>query len=209
MRVITVALLMLALSSPVGAQESQTRFEITPMAAWRVGGEFSDTESDVKLDVRESAAWGLTVNGKVKSNTEWEVLYSRQQTEVDIADLGGEDASLLDMNIDYLQIGGTYLFDGEKAVPFIAMTVGASRFDPNFDGSSAKTLLSGSLGAGVKLRLGKRIGLRLEARGFATLIDNDSRLFCSSSPEGGSCLIIAEGKVLWQMEARAGIAFQF
>ena len=169
MRAITVALLVLAVSSPAGAQDVETRFEITPLAAWRVGGEFSDTESDVKLEVRESAAWGLTVNGKVKSNTEWEILYSRQQTEVDVAELGGEVSSLLDMNIDYLQIGGTYLFDGEKARPFIAMTVGASRFDPNFDGSSAKTLFSGSLGAGVKLQLGRRIGLRLEARGWSRL----------------------------------------
>lgn len=197
------------MSSPAGAQDTETRFEITPLAAWRVGGEFSDTESDVKLEVRESAAWGLTVNGKVKSNTEWEVLYSRQQTEVDVADLGAEDSALLDMNIDFLQIGGTYLFDGERARPFIAMTVGASRFDPSFDGSSAKTFFSGSFGAGVKLQLGKRLGLRLEARGFATLVDNDSRLFCGSSPEGGGCLIIAEGKVLWQTEARAGISFRF
>ncbi|MBT8108974.1 MAG: porin family protein [Gammaproteobacteria bacterium] len=209
MRAITAALLALAVSFPVVAQDADPRFEITPLAAWRVGGEFSDTESDVKLEVRESAAWGLTVNGKVKSNTEWEVLYSRQQTEVDVADLDGEDTSLLDMNIDYLQVGGTYLFDGEKARPFIAMTVGASRFDPNFDGSSAKTFFSASLGAGVKLQLGRRIGLRLEARGFGTLVDNDSRLFCGSSPAGGGCLIIAEGKVLWQTEARAGIAFQF
>jgi hypothetical protein len=193
----------------VVAQVADPRFEITPLAAWRVGGQFSDTESDVRLEVRESAAWGLTVNGKVKSNTEWEVLYSRQQTDVDIAELGGDGAALLDMNIDYLQVGGTYLFDGEKARPFIAMTVGASRFDPNFDGSSAKTFFSGSLGAGVKLQLGRRIGLRLEARGFGTLVDNDSRLFCGSSPAGGGCLIIAEGKVLWQTEARAGIAFQF
>jgi hypothetical protein len=209
MRALTVALFVLAVSSPAGAQDTETRFEITPLAAYRVGGEFSDTESDVKLEVRESAAWGLTVNGKVKSNTEWEVLYSRQQTEVDVADLGNEDASLLDMDIDYLQVGGTYLFEGEKARPFIAMTVGASRFDPNFDGSSAKTLFSGSLGAGVKLQLSKRLGLRLEARGFATLIDNNSRLFCGSGPEGGGCLIIAEGKVLWQTEARAGLSIKF
>ena len=207
-RIILAAVLAFALCSPAAAHGSETRFEITPFAGYRVGGEFSDTETDVDLDVRESSAWGLIVNGKVQANTEWEVLFSRQQAEVDVAELG-TPVALIDIDIDYLHVGGTYLFDGEKTRPFIAATVGASRFDPDFDGSSAETFVSGSIGAGVKIQLAERIGLRLEARAFGTLIDNDSRLFCESSSAGGTCLIVAEGEILWQTEARAGLSIQF
>jgi hypothetical protein len=207
-RIIPATIVAFALCSAAAAQDSVTRFEITPFAGYRVGGEFSDTDTSVDLDVRESGAWGLIVNGTVKANTEWEVLYSRQQAEVDVAELGAPVA-LIDIDIDYLHVGGTYLFDGDKTRPFIAATVGASRFDPHFDGSSAETFVSGSIGAGVKIRLAERIGLRLEARAFGTLIDNDSRLFCESSSAGGTCLIIAEGEILWQTEGRAGISIRF
>ena len=196
-----------ATSLPALAADDGARFEVTPFAAYRVGGEFSDTDTDSKVELQESNAWGLTVNGSVLPYTEWEVLWSRQSTDSDASGFAGPQTSFA-MRIDYLHFGGTYLFEGENVRPFIALTIGATRFDPGLPGLSGKTYGSASFGAGWKFYLGEHVGLRLEARGFGTLIDSSSRLFCASDG-GGSCLIVAKGEVLTQFEARAGFSIRF
>ena len=202
-----MAILCLGLAAPAAASDAAPRFEITPNAAYRVGGTFDDKNSDASLELRESSAWGLVVNGRVEADTEWELLYSRQSTEVAASGLASPQA-LFDIDIDFLHFGGTYLFDGERVRPFVALTVGATRFSPGLPGFSARTYASASLGAGWKFRVGEHVGLRLEARGFGTLIDSSSRLFCASDG-GGACLIVARGEVLYQWEARAGISVRF
>lgn len=204
---IVMAILCLGLAAPAAASDAAPRFEITPYAAYRVGGTFDDKNSDASLELRESSAWGLVVNGRVQADTEWEFLYSRQSTEIAASGLASPQA-LFDIDVDFLHFGGTYLFDGERVRPFVALTVGATRFSPGLPGFSARTYASASLGAGWKFRVGEHVGLRLEARGFGTLIDSSSRLFCASDG-GGACLIVARGEVLYQWEARAGISVRF
>lgn len=206
-RLLVAALTCLCLSVPAFANDSEARFEITPFAAYRVGGTFDDAESEAELELAESSAWGFIVNGAVQSNTEWEVLYARQSTDVDASGIVVPQSDL-DIDVDYLHFGGTYLFDGERVRPFIAMTIGATRFDPGLSGADARTYFSGSLGAGWKFRLADHIGLRLEGRGYGTLIDSNSRLFCVSDG-GGACLITLEGRILTQWEARAGLTIRF
>jgi hypothetical protein len=198
----------LCLSGPAVAQEPGPRFELTPFAAWRGGGEFSDTQSSASIDLRESSAFGVTFNGVVQQNTQWEVFYGRQSTEADpMGTLPG--TAVFDMDVDTLHVGGTYLFDGDTVVPFIAMTLGASRYDPHSAGFSAKTFVSGSFGGGWKFSIARNIGIRAEARAYGTLIDSDNRLFCESDGGAGSCLIILEGEILWQWEARIGLTLRF
>ncbi len=200
--------LMLCCSQVTSAQETQPRFEITPWAAWRGGGEFSDTESNARIELRESRAFGLTLNGAVAANTQWEVFYARQSTEADpLGTLQGTGP--FDIDIDYLHLGGTYLFEGNKVIPFIAATLGAARLDPRPGGFGSKTFASGSLGGGWKFNLARNVGIRAEVRGYATLIDSNNRLFCESDGGAGSCLIILEGKLLNQWEARLGLTLRF
>jgi hypothetical protein len=198
----------LCLAGPAVAQEPEPRFELTPFTAWRGGGEFSDTQSSASIELRESNAFGVTFNGAVKQNTQWEVFYGRQSTEADpMGTLPG--TTVFDMDIDTLHVGGTYLFDGDKVIPFIAMTLGASRYDPHPAGYSAKTFISGSFGGGWKFNLARNFGIRAEARAYGSLIDSDNRLFCESDGGAGTCLIILEGEVLAQWEARVGLTLRF
>ena len=193
---------------PALAQDDSTKFELTPFAAYRGGGQFEDKEGLVEFDLQESNAWGLILNGKVEANTQWEVLYSSQSTRVETAEAIPDEPDL-DMDVEYLHLGGTYLFDGERVRPFIAATIGASRFGPQPSGFSSETFVSGSFGAGWKINLAKNLALRVEARGYATLVDDDSQLFCVSSDAGGACLIVLEGSFFTQWETRAGLVFRF
>ena len=154
-----ITALILGLAMPTLARGDDTRFEVTPFAAYRVGGTFDDTESDGQLKLSESNAWGLIVNGKVESNTEWEVLFTRQSTDIDTSGIPDPQPEF-DIDIDYLHFGGTYLFDGERVRPFIALTIGATRFEPRVPGYDARTYASMSFGAGWKFRLAEHFGLR-------------------------------------------------
>jgi len=136
------------------------------------------------------------------------VLYTRQETEMDTQSLFVSDP-ILDLDIEYFHFGGTYLFDGENTRPFVAMTVGLSRFDPQLSDLNAESYFSASFGGGVQLRASKRLGVRIEGRVFTTFIANDSDLFCRSSSGTNICAIRVDGTTLTQWEFRAGLVVRF
>lgn len=202
-----------ALAQPSFAQEPQKayRFELTPFAGFRVGGDFEEMDGDGELDVDDSSAFGIMLNGPAGREWPdglWEFIYARQQTEASTLNLIPEDPRL-DMDIEYFQFGGIYLFDRDNVRPFIAMTLGMSRFDPGTGGYDAENFFSASFGAGVQLNALKQFGFRLEARAYTTFIDSDSEFFCYSDLGIGGCLIQVESSVLTQWEARAGLVYRF
>ncbi len=210
-RKLTALLLLFATVSNLrtaSAQDTPFRFELTPFTAYRLGGGFEDNEVDGEFDLDDSQAYGFMLNGYVNPNGQWELIYARQDTEIETQSLFG-NAPGLDMNVEYLQFGGTYLFNDGNTRPFIALTLGASRFDPQPSAFSSESFFSASFGAGYQLNAGSRLGARLEGRVFTTLIDSDSDIFCESSAIAGSCLIRVDGTTLTQWELRAGLVFRF
>jgi hypothetical protein len=86
-------------------------------------------------------------------------------------------------------------------------TLGATRFSPaaRYDD---ETRFSLALGGGVKIPIGERVALRLEARGFLTFVDSDSEIFCVSAG-GATCLVRTSGSSVVQYQALAGLSFRF
>jgi len=205
---IAAAIWLLSYTTPAAAQNTPSKFEITPYAAYRVGGSFSEEDGDGQVDLNESSATGIIFNIRANPKGQYELLYARQSTDASTSGFYPGDPTI-DIDIDILQFGGTYLFDGQNTRPFLAMTLGASRFDPQHADASAKTFFSASLGAGVQLAASSRFGIRLEARALVTFVDDSSAIFCSSVDGSGSCLIRVEGNLLTQWEARAGLVFRF
>jgi hypothetical protein len=199
-------LLWLALQ-PALAADGPRRFEVTPFAGYRIGGSFEDDETGEDFDIDDEKAFGLIVNIAAEANTQWEFDWSRSETQVDVptAD-GGSDK--LDLDIDYFQAGGTYLWDGERAQPFMVATLGAAHLNPD-GGGDAETYFAFSIGGGWRLWPTRRFGLRLEGRVYGTLIDSDSDIFCETGPENNTCLIASRSEVLWQWQVLAGASFRF
>jgi len=207
-QLISVAIISLGVAVPAAAQNTAGKFELTPFVAYRVGGSFSEEDGDGRVDLNESSAEGIMFNIRANSKGQYELLYSRQSTDARTSGFYPGDPTV-DIDIEHYHFGGTYLFDGQNTRPFIALTLGASRFDPKHAESTAETFFSASFGAGVQLAASRRVGLRLEARVFTTFIDDSSAIFCSSVNGSGSCLIRVEGNLLSQWEARAGLVFRF
>lgn len=197
----------LLLSAPAAAQE-RLDYEFTPYAAYRIGGDFEDDDTGEEFDLDDSNAFGLILNIRAKPQGQWEILYAKQSTELDT---GGTlvGAPSIDLDVEYLQIGGSYLFDTDKVQPFIALTLGVTHFDPQFADLDSENYFSASFGGGIKLNPEGRIGARLEGRVYSTFLDTSSDIFCSSNFGVGECLIRTEGTTLNQWEARAGLVFRF
>ncbi len=190
------------------AQESPGKFEITPFAGYRFGGTFYDEDSDNKIALADDASFGLILDIRESASTQWEIIYSRQTTEANISDLSIPQ-QFVDVDIHYLQGGGTLLGDGEKVRPYLAATIGGTLVDPASGEFEDDFFWSFSIGTGLTFRPSERLGFRLEARAFGTLISSSTDLFCRSGPQGGLCAISIDGKVLWQLETFAGIVLRF
>jgi len=205
---VVVAIATLCHSNPAVAQDKSFKFELTPFAGYRVGGSFDEKDGDGRVELNDSNAQGIMFNIKANPNGQYELLYSRQDTDADTVGFFANDPTI-DIEVEYFHFGGTYLFDGNNTRPFIALTVGLSHFDPQLLDSGSDSFFSASFGGGVQLNASKRIGVRLEARVFTTFVEDDSSIFCSSTGGGGACLIQVDGRMLTQWEARAGLVFRF
>ena len=154
-------------TAPVAAQEPPLRFEFTPYAGYRIGGEFEplSASDDIGDDshhfaLHEGNAEGLLLDILTREgNTQWEALYAHQSSD--------SNPTVVCRRADarhrreLFQFGGTYLFDENSAttVPFIALTAGLTRFEPGLADIDAENYLSWSLGGGVQLRADRRIGV--------------------------------------------------
>ena len=207
-------LLATALAMPTISIAQESRFELTPFAGARFGGTFESelaSVEPVEYEMEDSASFGLILNWRHRTNTQWEILYSQQASEAlyfGPDDPNGPDP-VVDVDIHVLQLGGTYLFEGQRAIPYIAATFGGTHIRTDSTETRDDTFFSGSIGVGVKLLPASNIGIRLEARGYGTLLDGDSRIFCSTGPDANTCAVQLSGNLLSQFEVFAGVTFRF
>lgn len=185
------------------------RFELTPYVGYRIGGEFQQQDGSAKYELDEGNSAGLIFNIAARDvNTQWQVLYGQQRTSLKTP-LVFDPSARLGLDVEYFQFGGTYLFDGDDMRPFVALTAGVTHFGPTLPGVDSESFFSGSIGGGVQLLQTHRVGVRLEARVFATFVNTDGAIFCHSGPQAGGCAISIHGTALYQFEASAGVVFRF
>ena len=205
---LTAGPLLLAAGAGV-AQERSTQFELTPRASYRFGGTFESEQSAATIDLDEGGAFGLAFNIRESANTQWEVIYAQHDTAADTSELPGSAPST-DLRLQYLHGGGTYEFDSRGTTrPYLVATVGGTHISPDRADLRSDTFWSFSIGTGLDIRATGRIGVRLEARLWGTLIESGSKLFCVSGVGGAACQIQLDGKLLYQTELSAGVTMRF
>ena len=88
-------------------------------------------------------------------------------------------------------------------------TVGITRFSPKPADLSPESDFSFAVGGGMKIPLYSRVALRLEARGYVTLLNAASTIFCSSSPAASTCNIRVKANTFFQAQGLLGVTFGF
>ena len=201
-----LAVAFLAVAPLAIAQEHNTEF--TLFGAYRFGGAFDVMDSDVSYEAQDSPSFGLIWNHRHETNTQWEVFFSRQNTEVKLSDPVLADP-IVDVDLYTLQLGGTYLWEGDAIRPYLAATLGGTHIKSDSGNGDSDTFISGSIGVGIKIQPDGRLGFRFEARAHGVLMRDSTKLFCQTGPDLNVCAVEIQGDWLGQIETFAGIVFRF
>lgn len=200
------SLLVFLLSAGLAYADVVPRLEITPYVGYRGGGNLLDAIGDA--DFESDASFGFVLNYRATYKTQWEVLYGHQGTELDDSGIS-EDGSKLGLDIDYLHVGGTYVFSDKPVAPFLSLAMGATRLSPDVDEISSETYFSASLGLGVRYALTPNLGLRFEGRALGLFGKTNSLVFCETFEGEELCYFGGDGAVIPQFELSAGLSFRF
>ena len=194
----------LAIASPSAAQ-SQHAIELFVGPGFRFGGNLDTEEGEV--DVTNTPAFTTTLGVRARHDAFFEFTYGYQPAELEVEDFtGGSSLSTFDLGVHYIQFGGIVQKNYEPGSPFFGLTVGVVVFDPEPEGFTTETKFAGSIFGGGKTLLTPRIGLRGEARLWATYFPEDVALFCSLP---GFCAINVSGDAMFQGETTGGLFITF
>ncbi len=176
--------------------------ELTAFAGVRTGYEFEDGATGADRPADESLTFGLMVGFPLDDDRTLEVVWTHQQVDVSASDVGGAEVGL---RFDTLTVGGTYEWGQHAVRPFVSATAGLTLLSPDDSDYDMDLLFAGTLGAGVKVPVSKRAGLRFEGRGVALLSLDGSAGVCGP----GGCAIAFAGSGIGQFELLAGFWFSF
>ena len=203
-----VAAAMLGFTAAHAAEpppQEPARFEVAPFAGFALGGSFTRQDTGQNVDVGNHGSFALALDTVADVASQYELFYSHQSTTL----RGDPTLAPTGVSVEYLHIGGTLLLDEAPPVkPYLAGGLGVTRFSPPAPGL-VDTRFSLSLGLGLRVPVARRLQLRLEARGFLTLVSSDTSLFCGSDQTGLVCQIHGHGSTFLQGQALAGVAFAF
>ena len=199
-------LLLLALATAAAHAQGPSH-AVTVYGAYRGGGSFTDATSGESLPFQDSAAGAISLDFPLDGSRQWQLYLSHQRTEleVDPAAAPGAAGSTWPLTVTYLHLGGTSFFQGPVGQgPYVVGGLGATVFSPGQDGYSTEIRPSMNVGIGYQFLLGQQLALRLEARGYVTLVNSNGGLFCS-----GGCVLVVKGDTVTQGEVQLGLSYRF
>jgi hypothetical protein len=206
-----IAAAVAGIAVPTARADEGPAFEATPFVGYRVGGRFEGERpldsSEFEVDVKDGSSFGLDLGLYRDETSFYELLYSRQE-----AGLDSREAALagVDVRTEYLHFGGTLLFPRDRGyVPYLSLTLGATRLNALGGDYDSETNLSASVGGGFRFPLGTNLAATLGVRAYVTLVDSDTDIFCISTGENAGCLLKSSGNTFWQGEAELGLTARF
>ena len=190
------ALLSLA-AAPAAAQTS-----LAVYGGWRGGGSFEQNTSPFdSVDLKSSASGALALNFGVDAMRQVQVLLSYQSTDIEAS----ATTPQVPLKLSYLHFGGTNYFEGTIGRgAYVAAGIGATWMSPSLSGLSSEVRPSANLGLGWEWPISGALSLKAELRGYFTLINSNSALFCS-----GGCVVAIKGDGLAQVEGLLGLNLAF
>lgn len=199
---ITIALLLAGVQAearPASTSEP-VGWEIAPFYGYRFGGGFDDLDDDdnTDYDLDNAPSYGVLLEFPSGHQTQWQLLYTRQDTELDLGTTLLAPGAL-DLTIEYFHVGGTYVLDGDRQRPYVGVSFGGSRFAPEGDYDD-EVEFSVAFLAGIKFRLAEHVGLRFDARALGSLTQGDAQFFCD-----GGCVARFEGDGFVQWDFTLGL----
>jgi hypothetical protein len=215
MQATRISVLLFLLGAAAGSNAAQPPGRdsaFTVYAAYRDGGSFEDITTGSKVPIEASGAFAVSLDLRLdpREGTQVQIYLSRQSSDVDTRQatqppLSAPLPAKVPIAVTYLHIGGVAWLERKIGQGvYLAGGIGATLFEPDFNELGNELRPSISLALGYQQPLGERVALRFESRGYATLVNSDSALFCS-----GGCIVSIKGDTVTQGEVQVGVSFRF
>jgi hypothetical protein len=200
MKLLPLCCLGLLIASTAIVQAQQV--EISPFYGYRFGGEVEDINTGETYSFKDTPAYGLFIDvGPTNSDMKVELLWSRQDTSMDLHGLSG--VGQVDVTIDQIQIGGSTEIGNEHLREYISVLAGATHYSTDDYGSDTK--FSFGIGGGIKYFPFRNVGLRADLRGFCTVVESSGGFIST----GGVTVVSYSASTLWQGQATLGVSVAF
>jgi hypothetical protein len=185
------------LALPCAAQNALTLY-----GGYRGGGSFQQSTSPFdSISLQSSASGSISLDFGLDAMRQVQVFASYQSTELEAT----ATTPVVPMTVSYLHLGGTNYFEGAVGRgAYVVGGLGVTRLAPGLSGLSAEFRPSLNLGLGYQWPISGALSFRAELRGYFTLINSSSSLFCS-----GGCVVSIKGDGLSQAEALVGLSYGF
>ena len=184
-----------------GARVHAGEVELAPFFGLQYGGGYVSA-AGVPHSFDESLDYGATLDIALAPSWRLEILYSRQETELKPPTGGPTFPQVVERYMVGIQeepeTDGPFRFFG------VAL-LGATRLVPGLSGIDSELRFAAGLALGTKVPASGRFALRLEARGFYTVVDSGGAVFCTN----GTCLFKFSGSGIWQGDVTAGVVLRF
>jgi hypothetical protein len=175
------------------------RVEVAPFAGYRFGGDFFELVTGRAVDADGSPAVGVVIDVPLSDGLHVEGLLTHQDARIVTTNFVG-DRQPWSVVVDHWQGGAIQELRAGRARPFFSGLAGLTRFGVPSD--HEWRFVAGG-GGGVKLLPSRHVGIRVDARLFATFVDVDARAaVCGRS---GRCLTAVSVDIVWQAEFTAGL----
>ena len=183
------------------------KIEISPFGGylWSQSADVQYADEYGKLDAVSSPMWGIEVDINVSPGGQAVLLYQRQETELTFQPNYSAKQTVGDIAIEYWHIGGIGGVQNGKIMPFGLITLGGTRFIPNFIGGSETWKFSILFGVGAKIYVTERIGLRVQGLLPWIIMSGGAAISCG----GNGCYTAFGGSGIVQATLSAGLIFAF
>jgi hypothetical protein len=175
---------------------------VTVYAGYRFSGGFTDENTGKTWELTEGPSFAVAADFGIDSKTQWELFISHRNSSLRASGFSPA-ADNVRLGVTYYHLGGTYFADNIGKGVYVVGGLGVTHFEPGADLSSAFRF-SLNIGVGYMIPLGQTLAVRLEGRGYVTLVNSSSAFLCS-----GGCVVQIKGDTLAQGEAMAGLVWRF
>ena len=177
---------------------------LTLYAGYRFSSGLS-TDNGGSWQLTEGPSFAVAADFGIDSKTQWELLVSYRNSTLKASGFSpvAPFSDKIHLGVTYYHVGGTYFVDNIGKGVYVVGGLGATHFQPGGDLSS-ELRFSLNLGVGYMIPLGKTLAVKLEGRGYVTLINSSGGFLCS-----GGCVVQVKGDTLTQGEVMAGLAWRF
>ena len=203
----TRGLLVVTLLVSAAATSAAQGIEVVPFGGYRIGtsGAAGNPFTPIVFDAGGGVSFGAIVDvpyGPPKDGLKFEALWSHERSWIEVQGPSLFDPKVrVDITVDHVMLGGVQELDDTPGRAFIGGLFGLSRYAAPDEVDVRVTI---GLSAGAKFFANRHFGLRLDARGYMTIVSLSGTAVCS-----GGCVIALNVNPAFQADFTAGMIIAF